>query len=737
MTQFTQLASLIERLGSVRAHVLHVTGLKSLAEAAPRAELEQAVLRVSIAAVVLVYLLIYTLRDGFINDHEVEVDLVALAFFLFGLAITARILVTGSESIVRRFIGMVADNAVTSYCLLRMGEGGAVVLGVYLFVTFGNGFRYGRNYLHASQILGLIGFSLVLLLSSFWSQHLAIGIGLLVAMVVLPFYVGVLAERINEARRRADDANKAKGRFLANVSHEMRTPLNGVIAMADVLRETHLTESQREIVDTLGTSAHLLLVQIEDVLDMAKIEAGRVQIAKHAFDLGQLVTSTVKVVIPQARFKGLEVAVDISPSVNRWFEGDAHHLRQVLLNLLANAVKFTEKGQVELRVAELSRSDGEALIRFEVRDTGIGIPPDKQAAIFEPFTQADDSITRVYGGTGLGTTIARQLVTLMAGRIGLESTPGVGSLFWVEIPFALCDARDAYPVATAESAKFTALARTLAGAATNNVAKIRGARILVAEDNATNQRVAQLVLESGGHRPTIVNNGEAALDELQKGGYDLALLDLSMPVVSGLEALKLYRFTTDRPIPVIILSANVTTEVIADCTAAGAAEFVAKPLRPTALLEVIERHLEKRADTVTVVARSGSDERKPLTVVDTPAVDQSVLADLDRLSADPTFVTRLLHGFRSDAERLVREITENLSARRYELVKDSAHALKGGAGSVGATQLMALATRFEKATHDALRINAVRWTEELRKAADVALRILDQHVEVHRQRSGG
>jgi len=259
----------------------------------------------------------------------------------------------------------------------------------------------------------------------------------------------------------------------------------------------------------------------------------------------------------------------------------------------------------------------------------------------------------------------------------------------------------------------------------------------VAEDNATNQRVAQLVLESGGHRPTIVTNGEAALDELQKGGYDLALFDLSMPVVSGLEALKLYRFTTDKPIPVVMLSANVTSEVIAECTAAGAAEFIAKPLRPNTLLAAIERHLTSRAVELEAPVPARGEERPALTVVDTPPVDATVLADLDRLSTDPTFISRLLNGFHSDAERLVKEMIDALAARKYEVLKDSAHALKGGAGSVGATQLMMMATRFEKATHEMLRLNAAKWTEELTKATDAALAVLDRHVENHRQRSGG
>ena len=201
----------------------------------------------------------------------------------------------------------------------------------------------------------------------------------------------------------------------------MRTPLNGVIAMADVLRETTLNESQREIVDTLGTSANLLLAQIEDVLDMAKIEAGRITVENRPFDLGRLVTSTVKVVVPQARFKNLAVETEIAPGAARWFIGDGHHLRQVLLNLLANAVKFTEQGEVRVVVSISQTDSSSARVRFEVRDTGIGISPEMQAKIFEPFTQADDSITRVYGGTGLGTTIAKQLVAVMGGAIDVTS----------------------------------------------------------------------------------------------------------------------------------------------------------------------------------------------------------------------------------------------------------------------------------------------------------------------------
>jgi two-component system sensor histidine kinase RpfC len=394
-----------------------------------------------IAFIVMVYLSWCALGASAGNGNEVQVLTVSVGFFLFSVALAALIVIRGGISISRRYLAMVADNVVTTYCLMNMGEAGAVVIGVYLFITFGNGFRYGRRYLHVCQAMALIGYSAVLIFSPFWSDHIAIGIGFLIGLLVLPFYVGVLAERIEKAKKRADDANEAKGRFVAHVSHEMRTPLNGVIAMADVLRETMLSESQREIVETMTTSANLLLAQIEDVLDISKIEAGRVRIETRPMDLGRILSSTVKVVLPQARYKGIVINTDVAQDASGWYLGDSHHLRQVVLNLLSNAVKFTERGEVTIRVRLLDRNDSGNLLRIEVQDTGIGIPAQKQAAIFEAFAQADESTTRVYGGTGLGTTIAKQLVDLMGGKIGVLSEVNAGSVFWIELRLPVTEAR--------------------------------------------------------------------------------------------------------------------------------------------------------------------------------------------------------------------------------------------------------------------------------------------------------
>lgn len=708
--------------------------VRSLVPESEKPELEQASLRVLIGGVVLAYLAWYTSLDRRPTTTEIEVLCVAIAFFCFAVAVLLRIVSDKRTSIVRRYVGVVADNAVTSYCLFRIGEGGAVILGVYLFVAFGNGFRFGRSYLHASQALGLIGYSLVLYLSPFWSQHLAIGIGFLIAMIVLPFYVAHLAERLKEARKKADDANQAKGRFLANVSHEMRTPLNGVIAMADMLRETPLTAPQSEIVETLSTSAHLLLAQVEDVLDMAKIEAGRIHIESRPFELRRLLNTTLSVVLPQARYKGLFFQTMVSPETERWYSGDSHHLRQILLNLLANAVKFTDNGGVTLRVTT-SGSPVSPVIRFEVEDTGIGIPLDKQDAIFEAFAQADDSITRVYGGTGLGTTIAKQLVTLMGGTIGVNSAIGSGSLFWFEIPLSFCDPSQIQSAEfREETAKATSAGLGLGHLGQGKLARLRGARVLVAEDNETNRKVTKLVLESGGHLPTIVTSGEAALDELERGTYDIALFDLSMPLISGLEALRIYRFTTRTQIPVIILSANVTPEIIGECKRAGAAEFVAKPARASVLLEAIDRHLI-RSNAIPVRPNQPTDaqNRPALTLVEVPVVDENTLAELERLSNDPTFLDRFFDGFRSDAERLIGQLGEALTSRKFEEVRDLAHALKGAAGSVGAKQLVSLALRCEKAGKDDLAADMATRRDQLATCLERTLAVLDERLVARRK----
>jgi two-component system sensor histidine kinase RpfC len=282
--------------------------------------------------------------------------------------------------------------------------------------------------------MSLAGFVSVIGLVPYWQGHRSAGVGLLIALVVLPLYISTLLQRIQEARAKAEEANLAKTSFLANMSHEMRTPLNGIVGVVDLLRTTAMSAQQTELVGLLRHSISVLRSLVDDVLDITKIEAGRLTIEVAPFDLHACVNGLMQLLRPHAQAKGLSLQATVDPSLEYRLKGDSHHLRQILLNLLGNAIKFTERGGVTLTITLTQESEEGVTARFEVKDTGIGIAPDAVGKIFERFVQADQSTTRKYGGTGLGTTIAKQLAELMGGTIGVESSLGKGSTFWVELP---------------------------------------------------------------------------------------------------------------------------------------------------------------------------------------------------------------------------------------------------------------------------------------------------------------
>lgn len=538
----------------------------------------------------------------------------------------------------------------------------------------------------------------------------------------------LVEERTREVvqeRQRAEDANKAKTRFLSNTSHEIRTPMNAIIGLTHLLQKSELTQDQKKKLEKIDTSASHLLSVINDILDLSKIEAGKLTLENSSFSLNELFEHINSLLKFQLEDKGISLTI-VNHGVPDWLQGDVVRLRQALLNYIGNAIKFTEQGGITLTATVEQQQDDEYLIRFDVEDTGIGIENNKINDLFKPFRQADESTTKRYGGTGLGLAITQNLASLMGGQVGASSVPGEGSTFWLTGHFKAAPAPQERPANEAEE---------IVCNEDELREQFKGLSVLLVDDNEINMEVATELLEDAGFIVEQAENGRIAVEKARAHPFELILMDVKMPVMDGIEATRLIRMQPAYAnTPILAMTANVYKEDQEPCIEVGMNDFIPKPVDPDTMFRIIGRSLaqnKNRATThtptettpaipfVTTISDNSHSEHIP----DSSSIDFTILRQTfgDNIERQH----QILAKFMLQMKNVSDDISAGYEANDCELVAFQAHKLKSSSRMVGANHLSDTCLAMEIAGKEG------NWPDIMQSYPEFeqALRTLEQEIK--------
>jgi two-component system sensor histidine kinase RpfC len=829
---------------------MHLKAIIARFRTAPDREWEQSIVRIVIAALMQGYCL--ALQLLMTADERIEVIRnIGLLYLFIAFFIVFEIALNPLRYRLRRQLCMLFDVGMVSWAMWEGGELLAMLYVFYLWISLGNGFRFGSVALIQTSGLSIVGFGIIINSNEFWMQHQLMSVGLLIGLLMTAVYVALLLRRLEKQKLQAEAASKAKSSFLANMSHEIRTPLNGVIGMTDLLATTPMGSEQREMVRTIHASSEILLCLIEDILDLSKIEAGKMEVVLKDQDILLLVQDVLAMMQPSADAKSIKLHSRIDMAVTPVIQTDPKLLRQILINLLNNAIKFTLQGSVTLKLTPVNDDNQEgkkSWLLFEIVDTGVGLSESQQQRIFDRFTQFDNTTKHQNPGSGLGTTITKQLVTLLGGEIGVESRVGEGSRFWFKLPklasgllkeqipfdeikvLLFTDLRsEENPILDYLQLKqmitkvctsvtdgflellnaekmdspfdvividenYTGLAvselinAVKAEKSLENIAmicvreggmashsdgcsavidlplsqeklhntfmyllnvkqnkdcaeeRVQGplqtsmhSNVLLVEDNLINQKVVRKILEIEGHTVDVASTGEEAMVLLDSKHYDLAMIDLQLPDMNGIDVITHYRalYAEEPRMPFMVLTADVTKQAIKQCGDIGVSAYLAKPVRSSQLVEVVNRvlgedqmNLPDNQYRLKNTGESGAGVIKSLQVL-----DYKTLRELEKLSKDPDFMHSMIESFLRDSDELLLMMYKSEEENDITQYCDCAHAIAENASGVGAFSLKAVCNAVSAIEQSEFKTRGIKMLAKISSTYSVTCQALNYYLE--------